>query len=222
MATSLTELAANIAAAQASKTRMSAQEISQAIQSAYDTLVQLKAAEDANQPLAEVGLTQADEKLAALQANPKRSIQQNKVFCLECGASFTVLSGKHLESHGLTAKEYRKKWQLGAKQGLASKAFSQKRRDTAHQLGLGDKLAASRKTRAAKQKGSGPKNAAEPLRETDAARVINIIREYKDGVSISRLVDRTGFNTTKVRNIVSIALKKGQLTRVARGAYKAI
>jgi predicted transcriptional regulator len=221
MSTSLTELAAKIAAVQASKTRMTAQEISQAIQSAYDTLVQLKAAEEANLPLAEAVAEPADEKLAAMHANPRRSIQQNKVFCLECGASFTVLSGKHLESHGLTAKEYRKKWQLGAKQGLASKAFSQKRRDTAERLGLGDKLAASRKNRAAK-KGGTPKASGEAARETDTAKVINIIREYKEGVSISRLVDRTGFNTAKIRNIVAISLKKGLLTRVERGAYKAV
>ncbi|MGD9818168.1 MAG: MucR family transcriptional regulator, partial [Desulfomonilaceae bacterium] len=48
-----------------------------------------------------------EESAAAPTLDPKKSIQRNKVVCLECGQEFKMLSPKHLKSHGLTGKEYR-------------------------------------------------------------------------------------------------------------------
>jgi predicted transcriptional regulator len=42
--------------------------------------------------------------------DPKRAIRNKSIVCLECGRTFKTLSKKHLESHGLTADQYREKW----------------------------------------------------------------------------------------------------------------
>jgi len=52
-------------------------------------------------------LSDADEKPAT---DPKRSILKNKIICLECGAEFKQISAKHLATHDLTPKEYRKRY----------------------------------------------------------------------------------------------------------------
>ena len=38
--------------------------------------------------------------------DPKRSIKENSIICLECGRSFRVLTIRHLRTHGLDAKTY--------------------------------------------------------------------------------------------------------------------
>ncbi len=86
----------------------------------------------------------------AVAIEPKSSIQQNKVICLECGKEFKQLSKTHLASHNLTAKEYKKKHGFRTNQALASKSLSKSRRKTAKKLGLGQKLAAARKKRGKK------------------------------------------------------------------------
>jgi predicted transcriptional regulator len=52
-----------------------------------------------------------------------------------------------LATHDLTPKEYRKKHGLKTNQALTAKSLSAKRRKTAKERGLGDKMAAARKKR---------------------------------------------------------------------------
>jgi len=55
---------------------------------------------------------------------------------------------------------------------------------------------------------------------TDAERVIKIImRRKKNGIDVSTLSEKTGFNAQKIRNIVSNALKNGKIRRLDRGLY---
>jgi hypothetical protein len=55
---------------------------------------------------------------------------------------------------------------------------------------------------------------------TDAERVIKIItRRKKNGIDVSTLSEKTGFNAQKIRNIVSNALKNGKIRRINRGLY---
>ncbi len=58
----------------------------------------------------------------------KKSIKERTVTCLECGKSFKVLSKRHLESHGLTPKEYREKYGLKKGTPLVCKALVKQRR----------------------------------------------------------------------------------------------
>jgi predicted transcriptional regulator len=141
MAKTLTEMAAEIVTAQAGVARMSADELSEALTKAYHSLKTIKAIEDGLAP--EIPAAGA----AAIAMEPKASIQRNKIICLECGKEFKQLSRSHLRSHGLTPKDYKKKYNLKAGQALTAKSLSAKRRKTAKDRKLGEKLAAARKSR---------------------------------------------------------------------------
>jgi len=160
MSKSLLELAAEIVTAQASKTPMTSESLSSALKSAYGTLAGIKALEDGD-TVVEVQAEAIPDKLAQLREHPKHSIKQNSVVCLECGAEFKMLTGRHTKLHGMTLKEYKKKWGMTAKQPLTSKALSQKRRDTAERLGLKDKLAKAREKRKANLQETSQKSAPE-------------------------------------------------------------
>ncbi len=144
MAKSLTEMAADIVAAQAGVTRMSAEELTEVLTKTYQSLKRIKNQEE--------GVTTEIPAVAAaaVAIEPKDSIQQNRVICLECGKEFKQLSRSHLKSHALTPKEYRKKHGLKANQALTAKSLSAKRRKTAKERGLGERLAAARKKRGKK------------------------------------------------------------------------
>ena len=150
MAKSLTEMAAEIVAAQASHVTMSAEEMDAALRKAFDALKDIKAREEGP----------AEAEPAAL--DPKQSIQRTKVICLECGKEFKQLGNRHLKEHGLDAKGYRKKYGFRARQPLTAKSLTAKRRKTAKALGLADKLQAARKAKA--------KTAAKPAAKKNVVR----------------------------------------------------
>lgn len=156
MAKSLTEMAADIVAAQASHTAMSADEMDATLKKAFEALSHIKGIEEKT---AEAGV---DDELARLRANPMKAIQRNYVINLEDGSKYKQLTAKTLAKFGLTAKEYRKKWGFAARQPLSAKSLSAKRRKTAKTLGLADKLAAARKAKGApaKKKAAAPKKKA--------------------------------------------------------------
>ncbi len=149
---SLTELAAKIVTAQASHATLSPEEISEALKQTFNALGQISAAEGSGDDLA-----QAEDKsdpvsdaLTKLQANPKRSIKQKCVICLECGEIFKMMTKTHLKAHDLTPKEYRKKWGFKSKESLASKELSAKRKANAEKHDLGANLVKKRGKRGRK------------------------------------------------------------------------
>jgi len=139
MAKTLTEMAAEIAMAQSSHASLSPDEIADFVRKTFSVLKEIQEKEQGISS-EEVQQTAEQEKAIDFTADPKQSIQRNKVICLECGKEFKQITNRHLKSHGLTAKEYRKKWGFSARLPLAAKALTAKRRKTAKTLGLGDKL----------------------------------------------------------------------------------
>ncbi|MBE9534819.1 MAG: MucR family transcriptional regulator [Proteobacteria bacterium] len=152
MAKSLTQMAANIVAAQASHVSMSADEMDAALKKVFEALNQIKVIEET--PAGEA----VDDELARLRGNPMKSIQRTYVINLEDGSKYKQITAKTLAKFGLTAREYRKKWGFSARQPLSSKALSAKRRKVAKDLGLADKLAAARmaRSKAAAEKKAAP------------------------------------------------------------------
>jgi len=71
---------------------------------------------------------------------PKKSIKESSVQCIECGQTFKVLTKKHLATHGLTPREYRVKWGLKPKQPLAAKSVSRARRNKMQEMRLWEKI----------------------------------------------------------------------------------
>ena len=159
MAKSLTQMAANIVAAQASHVSMSADEMDAALKKVFEALNQIKIIEET--PAGEA----VDDELARLRANPMKSIQRTYVTNLEDGSKYKQLTAKTLAKFGLTAREYRKKWGFSARQPLSAKSLSAKRRKVAKALGLADKLAAARMARS---KAAAERKAA-PATEEKAA-----------------------------------------------------
>ena len=163
MGKSLTEMASEIVAAQASHAVMGADEMVAALKKTFDALKNIKTIEE--------GGPEAD----APPVEPRKSIQRNYIINLEDGKKYKQLTTRTLAKFGLTPAEYRKKWGFSARQPLASKALSAKRRKTAKALGLGEKLQKARKAKAAaavkaKAKAAKAKAKPKPKKKRKAAR----------------------------------------------------
>jgi len=136
MLKTLVEMAADIIQSQCSKTSMTTEEIGLALQNTFKTLQELQSAEiQATQE----GITDPDIKPGPA-LSPEKSLQKNKVICLECGQEFKMLSPKHLKSHGLTSREYRVKHGFSLRQPLCAKSLSDKRKKAGKARGLPENL----------------------------------------------------------------------------------
>jgi len=142
----LVEMAAEIVTAQASKTNMSSEEISDSLRKLYVALKDMRDEES----LLTVAAGGGEGKKPCIE--PGSSIQRNKIVCCECGKEFKQLSKSHLKSHGLTPKEYKKKYGIPTGQALTAKSLAAKRRKLAKDMQLGSKLAEYRMKRAQKKK----------------------------------------------------------------------
>lgn len=115
-----------IAKAQAKVRNMTEDEIASLVQSLADSLRNLEAGKHAEGP------RQRQEPAV----DPKKAIREKSVICLECGASFKLLSKKHLAQHGLTPQEYKDKWGFKSTQPLVAKSLSRKRRKKMQEMEL--------------------------------------------------------------------------------------
>ena len=144
MSKSLVEMTAEIVQAQISTKDMSKDEIKAAL---HDTFLTLKGLQDAE--ASGHSLEQAESRPAMA---PEKSIQKNQVVCLECGQAFKMLSPKHLKSHELTPKEYRKKYGFSMRQPLCAKALSDRRSSSGKKRGLPENLKKAIAARTKKKK----------------------------------------------------------------------
>jgi len=141
MAKSLTELAADIVVAQASHAPMSPEDMTETLKAVFAALKGVKAMEEGA-----AGASSPTPEVPAV--DPAKSILKNKVICLECGREFRMLTNRHLKEHGMTAKEYRKKYGFRARQSLSAKSLNAARRKNALERGLGDILKRARERQA--------------------------------------------------------------------------
>jgi predicted transcriptional regulator len=144
MSKSLVEMTAEIIQSQIGGKDMSIEDVKIALNDTYQTLKGLQDAELSGQAV------QGEPSKPFME--PKRSIQKNKVICLECGQEFKMLSPKHLKSHGLTSKEYRKKYGFTARQPLCAKALSERRSKSGKERGLPENLRKAIAARTKKKK----------------------------------------------------------------------
>lgn len=132
MAKSLVEMTAEIIQSQVGSKQMTTEEIKTALNETFLTLKSLYDSEGCQ------GEIETEKETPEI--DPKKSIQKNKIICLECGQEFKMLSPKHLKSHELNSKEYRKKFGFSARQPLCAKALSEKRSISGKERGLPDNL----------------------------------------------------------------------------------
>jgi predicted transcriptional regulator len=136
MTKKLIEIASEIVQTQVSRTPMTAADIAASLRQVFSTLQELEKAETGGIELAQP----AAEEVAATKLSPADSIQNDKVICLECGAEMKQLTSKHLVSHGMSQKEYRKKYGFAMKTPLSAKSLTKARSKAAKKRGLPEKL----------------------------------------------------------------------------------
>ena len=153
MSKKLIEIASEIVQTQVSLTSMSGADIAASLRQVFSTLQELEKAETGGIELAPT----AAEEVAATKLSPANSIQNDKVICLECGAECRQLTSRHLVSHGMSQKEYRKKYGFPMRTPLAANSLTKARSKAAKKRGLPEKLKqAIEARRQAKAKASKP------------------------------------------------------------------
>ncbi len=75
----------------------------------------------------------------ASDMDPKKSIKEKSITCLECGKSFKILTKKHLILHDLDAAAYREKWGMKKNTPLVCKALQRERRKKMKSMALWEK-----------------------------------------------------------------------------------
>jgi predicted transcriptional regulator len=138
MAKTLVEMAADIVQSQCKSNAMTTEEIATSLQNTFKTLQDIQTVEI--QSSQENVTDSAVKTLSGLTMSPEKSLQKNKVICLECGQEFKMLSPKHLRSHGLTSREYRVKYGFSLRQPLCAKSLSDKRKKAGKARGLPENL----------------------------------------------------------------------------------
>lgn len=100
--------------------------------------------------------------------DPKKSIKEKSVTCLECGRTMKLLSAKHLAAHGLTKKEYLAKYGMKKGTSLLAKGLSRARKEKMKSMELWKRRGAAKASSAAKI--SAPKAAAKTPKKTAPAK----------------------------------------------------
>ena len=138
MARKLLEIAASIVKAQASVGKISPEEIEQTLMKTFLVLQRMQRCRTAG-GFAGSGddpASGAPQEKPPEPAAPKDSIRENRIICLECGIEMKQLTRKHLGSHGLTQRDYKKKWGFSMRTPLSAKSLSRARSRAAKKRGL--------------------------------------------------------------------------------------
>jgi predicted transcriptional regulator len=123
------------------------------------------------------------DELTELRAQPAKSIQNRYIVNLEDGRKYRMLTSRTLARFGLTPREYRMKWGLPPGQPLLAKSLLLTRRETARELGLGEKLRAARPSRAssrpAARQGPGKPRAQASRKKRRRGRSVEVARRER-------------------------------------------
>ena len=100
--------------------------------------------------------TKVEAEAQVPAVNPKRSVHDDHIVCLEDGKKFKSLKRHLMTYHGLSPEEYRAKWNLPSDYPMAAPGYSAQRSALAKKMGLGRKSQAEPTTAPAKR-GRKPK-----------------------------------------------------------------
>jgi predicted transcriptional regulator len=152
MTRKIIEIASEIVQTQVSGRNMTAPEIAASLRQVFGTLHELYRMESG-----EAELTVIVEPEPAKALTPEDSIRDDKVICLECGAEMRQLTKLHLVSHGMTAKEYKKKYGFTMGTPLAARSLTKARSKAAKKRGVPENLKKyMEERRLAKAEGASP------------------------------------------------------------------
>ena len=114
MAQSVIEMAKDLVVVQIHAGHVPPEDMQMALQRTYARLAELQTREAS-------GVLRVPTEDAHEQVHWKKSLTKHAVTCLECGASFTQLSVRHLKHHDLNARSYRVKYGIPRTQPLSAK-----------------------------------------------------------------------------------------------------
>jgi predicted transcriptional regulator len=142
MTKKLVEIAAEIVQNQVSTNPMSSEEIVSSLKSVFSALqsIQRSEAEGAPFETAKGAEESPSTERPGDKLDPKSSILEDRILCLECGAEMRQLTAKHLGAHGLSPREYKQKYGFPMKQPLSAKALTKARSKAAKKRGLPENL----------------------------------------------------------------------------------
>lgn len=124
----LIELTADVVAAYVSNNPVPVSELSNLIADVHKALGHVGAAGE-----------QAPAEKQKPAVNPKRSVHDDYIVCLEDGKKFKSLK-RHLMTHyGLTPEQYREKWNLDPNYPMVAPNYAAARSQLAKKMGLGRK-----------------------------------------------------------------------------------
>lgn len=139
MTKKLIEIASEIVQTQVAITPMTGADIVSSLRQVFSTLRRLQMAEAAGTGI-EAASPVEDIVPTASKLTPEDSIQKDKVICLECGAEMRIITVRHLSSHNLNLKEYKKKYGFSLQTPLAAKSLTKARSKMAKKRGLPENL----------------------------------------------------------------------------------
>ena len=123
----LLQLTSGIVSAHVSNNPVPLGELSGLIQTVHSTLTELNAA-----------ASEQDVELKPA-VNPKRSVTDDYIVCLDCGKPKKMLK-RHLQTdHAITPGEYRARWNLAHDYPMVAPNYAKKRQELAKMIGLGRK-----------------------------------------------------------------------------------
>jgi predicted transcriptional regulator len=125
------ELTADIVSAYVANNPVPAADLASLIASVSDALSGLGQAGEA-----------AEEHPLMPAVNPKSSVHDNYIVCLEDGRRFKSIKRHLIASHGLSPEDYRAKWKLPADYPMVAPGYSAARSALAKTMGLGRKTKA--------------------------------------------------------------------------------
>ncbi|HKL25925.1 MAG TPA: MucR family transcriptional regulator [Desulfuromonadales bacterium] len=141
----LLEMATDIVSSHATTTPMTKDELIAEINSVYSALNSLEKGE-----AVDVEPQEAEKSEPAI--TKRKAFGRNQIYCMICGKGFTTLKRHLTSAHEMTPREYRDQFDIPSSQPLAAKNYSEQRKQMAIDRGLGEKLAAARKQKAANKK----------------------------------------------------------------------
>ncbi|MBP8646254.1 MAG: MucR family transcriptional regulator [Syntrophobacteraceae bacterium] len=158
----LLEIAADIVQAQATVAQMTADQIELALLRTFGTLQKMQKAEDEGTLLDQPRIVEESipKDITPERLEAKDSIQEDKIICMECGAEMRQLTTKHLGSHGLDPRGYKKKWGFSLKQPLSAKSLTRARSMAAKKRGLPEALVRFQRERKQKKSMGSPEEPA--------------------------------------------------------------
>lgn len=106
--------------------QLSVEELPQLFKVVYDVLSEL-----------EGSTARGEEKPLTPAVAVRKSVNRNRIVCLEDGKRFKSLKGHLRAAHGLTPDEYRAKWGLEERYPMVAPAYSARRSRLAVKMGLG-------------------------------------------------------------------------------------